>query len=117
MNSPAQVSIFEWLSHLFVSIEFQELWVYLIAGSIGIFGHYLKKLLSKEVEGNFYQYLVGDHLANTITALSTFVVSAFTYVFTGAVNSASWPVLIGLALTTGYAIDSTINKSTPLENK
>lgn len=110
-----QESIFLWINHFVHSMQFQELWVFLLVGFIGIFAHYAKKRLGKEIDSSFYKYLVGDHPASTITALSTFVGTALTYVFSGTIESASWSAIIGLAFTTGYAVDSALNKSTKPE--
>lgn len=113
--APAQESIFVWLNTFVHSMQFQELWVFLLVGFIGIFAHYAKKRLGQEIEGSFYKYLIGDHPASTITALSTFIGTAITYVFSGTIESASWSAIIGLAFTTGYAVDSALNKSTKPE--
>ncbi len=103
-------SFIEWVYSLPSSMEIQELIVFFIAGSIGVFSHFLKKKFCKELTGSFYNYLVGDHPAYTILALSTFWATAFTYIFSGTIDSASWPTTIGLALTTGYSLDSVLNK-------
>lgn len=110
-----QESIFVWLTTFFQSMQFQELWVFILVGFIGIFAHYAKKRLGKEIEGSFFKYLIGDHPSNTITALSTLLGTALTYVFSGTIESASWSAIIGLAFTTGYALDSALNKSTKPE--
>lgn len=115
ITSPQQESIFIYLDKFVHSMQFQELWVFLLVGFIGVFAHYAKKRLGKEIEGNFYKYLVGDHVGSTVTALSTLVGTALTYVFSGTIESASWSSIIGLAFTTGYALDSALNKSTKPE--
>ena len=110
-----QESVFVWLNTFFHSMQFQELWVFLLVGFVGIFVHYAKKRLGQEIEGSFFKYLVGDHPASTITAISTFIGTAVTYVFSGTIESASWSAIIGLAFTTGYAVDSALNKSSKPE--
>lgn len=110
-----QESVFEWFNHFIHSMQFQELWVFILVGFIGIFVHYAKKRLGNEIEGSFGKYLIGDHPSSTITAMFTFIGTALTYVFSGTIESASWSAIIGLAFTTGYAVDSALNKSTKPE--
>jgi len=109
------MSFYDWVSVFFKSMEFQQLYIYIIFATLGMFGHYLKKSLSKEIQGSLYKYLFIDHPLSTFNSLSAIVVSACTYIFSGSTESIQWGPLIGLALTTGFSIDSIVNKSTPPE--
>ena len=103
---------FTWI-HVAVSApEFQQLYIFLVVGLVGIVAHFLKRKLEGELAGNFWNYLFGSYTGRTLTALGTFVGSAFTYVYTGAADGITWPALIGLAFSTGYMVDSSINKGT-----
>ena len=99
--------ILEWV---LAPARLEEFLVFILIGFVGIFCHYMRKVLSDEIKGTFYDYMVGDHKANTITAVTTFLSTAITYVFSGSVTNLSWQTLIGLAFTTGYTLDSIFNK-------
>ena len=105
-------SILLWLASVVTPLKFQELAVFAIAGGSGMLSHYVKKVINKEIVPGLYNYLIGDHMKNTVAALSSFGTAMLAYVFSGTTDTTSWPAFIGLAFTTGYSLDSIINKGT-----
>lgn len=103
---------FPWLFSQITSIHSQQLGVYLVVGVIGMLAHWARLYLTGEYSQSFWYYLFGDQPKKTLLTLGTFVSSGFTYLFTGAVATASWPALMGLAFTTGYSLDSMLNRGT-----
>lgn len=99
-----------WVIAFVASMQFQQLLIYVAFGLIGALVHYYLKVIGGDIKNNLKLYLWGSHRSRTVTAFSTFLGSAFTYIFSGAVVGITWPALIGLAFTTGYALDSAINK-------
>lgn len=104
------MTFFQWLNSLIHSLQGQQILVFWITGFVGMYFHYLVKALNKEIRWGFIKYLFGNYGGRTLTSLVTFMGSGVTYVFSGSVESLAWPTLLSLALTTGYAIDSAINK-------
>ncbi len=103
------VSFIAWITSLVSSLKFQQFIVYILAGFVGIYSHYVKKWLEDEVKGGFGKYLFGDHPKHTIATVLTFIGSGVTYVFMGT-EVANWPSLLTLSFTMGYSLDSAINK-------
>lgn len=107
---PEQISFIAWLISLFNGLQAQQLLVFLGMGFLGIYSHYFKKEFVGELSGGFYNYLVGDHPRQTLITLTSFLGSAIAYVFSGSMEGAEWSALVGLAFTTGYSLDSALNK-------
>lgn len=110
MISADQVSFFTWVLSTLNSMQTQQLLIYLVVGCFGIFAHYFKKWFTDEIEGSFYQYIVGDHPKETIITMLSFIGSSVAYIYSGAMVGSGWPAIIGLAFTTGYSLDSAFNK-------
>lgn len=111
------VDFIPWAVSVIHSFETQQLLVYLITGIIGMFAHYVKQYLTDNVSGNFFKYMIGDHPKQSLLTVGSFLISGVGYVYSGAATGITWPALIGLAATTGYTFDSTMNKATPKEFK
>lgn len=102
-----------WIMSFLNSFEAQQLIVYLIVGIVGIFSHYIKGYLQEEITGSFFKYMTNDHPKRSLAMFLSFIGSGVIYVTSGATAGMGWAALLGLAFTTGYSIDSTVNKSTP----
>lgn len=111
------ISFFDWVILTLNSFQMQQFIVYCAFGILGIIGHYIKKYLNDdyseaELSEHFYQYMFGDHPKRTLAMVLSFIGSGLAYVFSGATDGMTWVALIGLAFTTGYSLDSTVNKNT-----
>ena len=113
MNS---LGFIDWMNIFIHSLSFQQLIVYNLAAFLGLYIHYWKKILSKEIEGSFNRYMFKDHPLYTFNAVIAIIVSSCTYIFSGSTASITWEALLGLAITTGYSIDSIVNKSKGISN-
>ncbi len=106
------ISFFSWLIGLWSSYQLEQLIVYIIVGILGIVAHYIKQYLTENVKGSIYKYMVKDSPKRSLAMILTFIGSAIGYVLSGATDGMTWASLIGLAFTTGYSLDSSINRST-----
>ena len=105
-----QQPFFDWVYTLLSSNDTKILGVYLIVGFIGIFFHYFKQWMTNSINGNFWTYLIGDCPRHTAAMIMTFVGSGIAYVYSGALDSSSWLAILGVAFSTGYSVDSAVNK-------
>jgi hypothetical protein len=82
-----------------------------IAGWLGILGHWYNRWVDGRTSSNFWQYLA-VHKARTISScISTFASSAATYQF--APPDLSMMVMLS-AFSFGYMLDSVVNKDKPM---
>lgn len=108
------ISFVDWALLTLSSFQMQQFIVYCVFGIFGILAHYVKKYLNDEgsdsLSDHFFKYMVGDHPKRSVAMVLSFIGSGLAYVFSGATDGMTWVALIGLAFTTGYSLDSTVNK-------
>lgn len=105
------IGFIAWLVAIPATMAFQQFVVYVVFALIGMLFHYYKMKLNKEFNGTLYNYLIKEHPASTFNAVVAVLASGFTYVYSGTVDTITWNALIGLSLSTGYSIDSIVNKA------
>jgi hypothetical protein len=91
----------------------QQTVLFLTVGLLGMFSHYFKRWLQKEITGSLYKYLFVDEPRRTALALFGFVAGAGTIILENQLQGMTWQQIVMLAITTGYACDSALNKGTP----
>lgn len=84
--------------------------LFLVCGAVGATCHYLKKWLRDEIKGSLTRYLFKSHPKETVMSLLTFLGAACTLHLGGQLADLSAQALIMLAFTTGYTVDSAVNK-------
>lgn len=83
--------------------------VFFGVGLLGMFAHFLKKWTRGEIAGGPIDYLV-SHPKHTVASILTFMGATAGLMASGQLDNLNLPVLVGLAFTTGWTIDSGINK-------
>jgi hypothetical protein len=86
-------------------------------GMVGMIGHYVKKWLRGEIEGNFVDYMFRRKPKATALALITLGSAALTALLANQLDNLTASQLITSAFTAGYACDSAVNDSTSPEGK
>lgn len=87
--------------------------VFAIVGIGGMIGHYVKKWIRGEIHGNLIAYIFCDHPRQTALAVATFLGTAASLALTGQLDTLTVGNLIVTAITTGYTVDSAVNKGAP----
>lgn len=82
-----------------------------VAGFAGMFAHYVKKWTKGEYAGNLWAYLFADNPRASLAAIITYVGAAAAVVATGSIGGMTIAQVIAAGFTTGFAIDSAVNKS------
>lgn len=95
-----------WLLETFASVDFL---VFFFLGVAGMVGHWAKRWVRLETDKTLWSYLFRDSPRYTLYAFLTYVGAVLSMVIFGDIDFASKEAL-GLAFTTGYSIDSAINK-------
>lgn len=112
-----QVDLWHFLAQMPSTLEAQQLCGLMIAGVVGMCGHYLVKWAQGEIAGSLVQYLFVDSLRKTMLSFFTYVGFALTTIASPALTvdgggSVDWFTVLWIGLTSGYAIDSIANKGT-----
>lgn len=84
--------------------------VFLVCGAVGASCHYLKKWLRDEIQGSLIRYLVVSHPKDTVLSVMTFFGAACAMHLGGQLAELTAQALIMLGFTTGYTVDSAVNK-------
>lgn len=79
------------------------------AAVVGTFVHWLKKRMEGSVVGNPLDYLVHNP-ATTISMVMGAVGACSALIMSGQLSGLHWSAVAWLGLTTGYAIDSSVNR-------
>lgn len=87
--------------------------VFYVCGLAGMVAHYTKKWARGEYRGNLWAYLVADNPRATLAAVITYAGTAAGVVATGTLHGMDLATVAALGFTTGFALDSAINKATP----
>lgn len=87
-----------------------ELAAFIAVGIVGAFAHWFKKWLLDEITGSLVDYLFRDHPKNTGLAMFTLVGLACAAWLAGQLDTLDVRALIALAFTTGFTVDSAVNK-------
>lgn len=85
--------------------------VFYLAGFVGMVAHYVKKWTKGEYAGNLWAYLFADNPRASLAAVITYAGAAAAVVATGSLDGMKLAQVAALGFTTGYAIDSTVNKT------
>lgn len=93
--------------------ELPTLLVFMSVGMLGMLGHFAKKRLRGEIQGSLFRYLFCDRPSATLLALLSFIAAGAALAGAGALNDLSVTSLVGLAFTTGYTVDSALNRGAP----
>ena len=83
---------------------------FLSAGLVGMFAHYLKSWLKREIAGNLVDYLFRDHPRKTALAVMALAGATGTAALGGQLAGLTLEQLVMMAFTTGFACDSALNK-------
>lgn len=90
--------------------DLQRLAIFVAVGLVGMFGHYVKKWLKREINGSLINYLVRDHPRETALAMLVFLGAAGSVYLSGQLAGMPMGPLLMTAFTTGYTCDSALNK-------
>lgn len=82
----------------------------ILASLAGALGHYLKKWARGEIIGNLLQYLAVDYPKSTVAMLMTLAGAVAAILASGVLHGMDAWTIAGLGFTTGYTIDSAVNK-------
>lgn len=85
--------------------------VFYVAGFLGMLGHYTKKWARGQYAGNLWAYLFADHPRASLSAVITYSATAAGVLATGSVEGMGLAQIAALGFTTGYAIDSAVNRT------
>lgn len=92
---------------------FEPMWpralAYVVAGALGMIGHYMFMWGTGEITTCLWDYLVRQMPRRTLLAVMTFLGTAVTYIMTDSFTASSWPLIIGSGLTAGAAADRMVN--------
>ncbi len=77
----------------------------------GMIAHYVKAWAKGEIAGNLIDYLFRDNARSTVLAFGGVLAAAATAYVTGTLTGLNLQALILSAFTTGFSLDSTLNKS------
>lgn len=86
--------------------------VFYLAGLVGMLAHYVKKWTRGEYAGNLWAYLFADNPRASLAAVITYVGAAAAVVATGSLDGMKLAQVVAVGFTTGFAIDSAVNKAT-----
>lgn len=90
--------------------DFQRLGLFMVVSLVGCVSHYYKKWLRGEIEGSLKTYIVGKYSRETVLMLVTLVGVTLTMFFGNQIQGLNLQQLLVLAFTTGYTVDSAVNK-------
>ncbi|HZR35501.1 MAG TPA: hypothetical protein VFA75_09010 [Nevskia sp.] len=76
----------------------------------GMLAHYVKSWAKGEISGNLVDYLFRDNPRSTVLSLGGVLTAVATTAATGTLDGMSLQQLLLSGFTTGFAIDSTLNK-------
>lgn len=111
MNETVNSGFFEWVQQLAATHVIDQFTVFMAAGMIGIIAHFIKKkYIDKEITSGLWTYLLVEYPDRTLITFSSLLIACLTYLATGVVASTTWPALIGMAFTTGFSLNSSLNK-------
>lgn len=85
--------------------------LFYLAGLLGMLAHYVKKWSRGEYKGNLWAYLVADNPRATLSTVITYAAAATAVVATGSIAGMSLAQVFAAGFTTGFAIDSAVNKT------
>lgn len=86
--------------------------VFYLAGLFGMVNHYTKKWARGEYKGSLWSYMCTDNPKSSLLAITSYIGTAAAIASTGALEAMNLGPLIGLGFTTGYTVDSVVNKTT-----
>lgn len=84
-----------------------------LVAQAGMFSHYLKKWLRKEIEGSLVDYLWRDHPRETALAMFTLYGIVGSAILSGQFDGLTVQQLVLSAWLLGYTVDSAMNKGAP----
>jgi len=87
----------------------QDFAVFFVVGAIGMLSHWLKRHLRRQTTSTLFEYLFVNHARYTWSAVMAYVGAVFALALGGMSDFGSTEAL-GLAWTTGYSVDSLVNK-------
>lgn len=88
-----------------------HLWIaVMVLAQAGMFSHYLKKWLRKEIEGSLLDYLLRDHPRETALALFTLYGITATAILSGQFDALTLKQIVMPSWLLGYTVDSAMNK-------
>jgi len=88
----------------------QSLLIFAGAAGVGMLAHYVKSWAKGEITGNLVDYLFRDNPRATVLSLGGVLAAVATTFATGTLTGMSLQQLLLSGFTTGFAIDSTLNK-------
>src|SRR5258708_5911573 len=108
-------TLWQLLAALPGSMEAQILYGLLIAGAVGMIGHYLIRWLNGDIAGSLVKYLFIDYPRRTLLAYSGVAGAALGAIASNVFETdthefVGWLNVLWIGLTNGYAADSLANK-------
>jgi hypothetical protein len=85
--------------------------MFYLAGILGMLAHYTKRWARGQYAGNLWAYLFADHPRASLAAVITYTGAAATVLATGSIDGMKLAQIAALGFTTGYAIDSAVNRA------
>jgi hypothetical protein len=82
-----------------------------LASLLGMLAHYAKKWGRGEYAGNLMAYLVADNPRASFATVMSCLGASAAIVATGTLHSMDTATALALGFTTGFAIDSAVNKT------
>lgn len=107
-------TVWDFLSALPGTLDFQIFYTLVIAGVFGVLANYENKWLHDEIVGSPIDYLFRQNLKRTITAFASFVATCFgllqSNMFINAGVFIGWGPTLLIAVSLGWNFDASINK-------
>jgi hypothetical protein len=85
--------------------------VFYACGFAGMVAHYAKKWTRGEINLSLFEYMVKDNPKASVAAVCTCLGATTAIVATGTLHGMDIPTVAALGFTTGFAIDSAVNKT------
>lgn len=99
-------TFFDWVRNTF---PLERTLVFLAFGVVGMVAHYFKLWAYKQTSVCFGEYMFKVQPHRTALAFVGLLGTTFMYITTDGIAQTPWGMLIGAALTTGFAADGALN--------
>ena len=114
-SAVVQQDFWEWFKIILYSFQTQQFSVYSFFGIAGMVFHYFVAVIDDRINGSVWHYMFKDQPKKTFLAFLTLEGAGLALCYTGAADGMTWVALIGMACTSGYTADSTLNRGSSNE--
>lgn len=107
----------EWLLSLYTYIRLEQFLVYLSISYLGVICNWYQSKMYGIIKSTLLEYWFKHYPRGSILTFVSIMSAGITLVLSGNLDTMSWPSLLALAFSSGYALDSAIDVSSDVGNQ